>query len=235
MPSADRTGLDPRTKILTVIAVSAAVLGTGGNRFIVAGTLLAVGLAVWERVWRRAVLLPLVVGVFAAFAFWVPIVWPHPVLGIISIGSLYTVRFAVAVGVGMHLVATTSPTQLSAAFRAWRIPRGIAVSTSVMLRFFPLVTSEAGAVLDAMRLRGLVGAGVVRHPVLAIERFTVPLIASSLRVGEDLAASAILRGLGSPHRPTSMTPPRFTWRDAAFAVALALLAGASIVVWRETT
>ncbi|MET7403319.1 energy-coupling factor transporter transmembrane component T [Dactylosporangium sp. NPDC005572] len=229
MPS--RPGLDPRTKIIAVIAVSAAVMSAGGGRFIAAGLLLAVGLAVWERAWRRAVVLPLFVGASAALAFWVPLVRPHPALGAVATGSFLGLRFAVALGVGMHLIATTSPTQLSAAFRAWRIPRGITVSTSVMLRFLPLVATEATAVLDAMRLRGLTGLrAMLRHPILAIERFTVPLIASSLRVGEDLAASAMLRGLGSPHRPTSMTPPRFGGRDATFALVVAALAAGSVLL-----
>jgi len=38
---------------------------------------------------------------------------------------------------------------------------------------------------------------MLRHPNRSIEYFTVPLIASSLRVAEDLSAAALLRGQGS--------------------------------------
>lgn len=162
-----------------------------------------------------------------------PRVWPFLVAGfgmftaLGLIACVYMIRFVVAIGVGMHVVATTSATQLSVAFRAWRIPRAISVTLAVMLRFFPVVASEAAAVLDAMRLRGLAGpAGFLRHPILSLERFTVPVIAASLRAGEDLSASAILRGLGSRRTPTSINPPRFGVPDLALVLAvLGLTAG----------
>ncbi|MGC3955519.1 MAG: ATP-binding cassette domain-containing protein [Propionicimonas sp.] len=136
--------------------------------------------------------------------------WPNPVTAIVALACSYLIRFVAAIGVGAHLIATTSPTALAAGLRAWRAPRPIAVTLAVMLRFFPVVNAEATAVLDAMRLRGLAGAtGILRHPILTLERFTVPMIAASLRASEDLSASAILRGLGSHRKPTAMYPPRF--------------------------
>ena len=86
---------------------------------------------------------------------------------------------------------------------------------------------EASAVVDSMRLQGLTGRrSVLRHPVLSIERFTVPMIASTLRVGDDLTAAALLRGLGSYQRPTSRVPPRLGWPDLLWVAVAGLLAGA---------
>ncbi|MGO1629674.1 MAG: energy-coupling factor transporter transmembrane component T [Microbacterium sp.] len=159
-----------------------------------------------------------------------PLWWANPLTAIVSLACSYLLRFAAAIGVGMHVIGTTSPTQLSAGLRAWRIPRAISVTLSVMLRFFPVVGGEAAAVLDAMRLRGLVGArGMMRHPVLTVERFTVPMIAASLRSSEDLSASAILRGLGSHHTPTAMHPPRFGTPDLTLLIAVAALTTAALI------
>lgn len=131
----------------------------------------------------------------------------------------------------MHLVSTTSPSRLAAGLRAWRIPRPITVTLVVMLRVFPIVAAEAAAVLDAMRLRGLIGTrGLLRHPILTLERFTVPMIAASLRASEDLSASAILRGLCSRTRPTSMNPPWFTRADLIIVLTVALLTLASLAL-----
>lgn len=226
-----RPGLDPRTKILLVVLVSAIVMSPGGLRFVLPALLLGVGLAAWEGAWRRAMGLPLAAGTMVVLGWLVPLWWPGPLTAIVSIACVYFIRFVVAIGVGMHLIATTSPTGLSAAFRAWRIPRAIAVTLAVMLRFFPVVASEATAVLDAMRLRGLTGpTGFLRHPVLSLERFTVPMIAASLRASEDLSASAILRGLGSHRRPTSMNPPRFGAPDLVFALAVGALAVGAVLL-----
>lgn len=199
-----------------------------GLRFVLPALVLAVGLACWERDWRRAAVLPVVAAVMWVAGWLLPLWWPHPLTMIVSIACGYLIRFIVAIGVGMHLIATTSPTQLSAGLRAWRIPRPISVTLAVMLRFFPVVAAEAAAVLDAMRLRGLTGAsGFLRHPILSLERFTVPMIAASLRASEDLSASAILRGLGSRRMPTSMDPPRLGLPDAVLVIVVAALAVAA--------
>ncbi|MDG4765901.1 energy-coupling factor transporter transmembrane component T [Solwaraspora sp. WMMD406] len=220
-----RPGLDPRTKIILVVLVSAVVMSPGGLRFVPVGLLLAMALAVWERAWLRAVGLPVAAGATWMLGWLLPLGWENAFTAIVSIACVYLIRFVVAIGTGMHLIVTTSPTQLSAACRAWRIPRAISVTLAVMLRFFPVVASEAVAVLDAMRLRGLTGpTGFLRHPILSLERFTVPMIAASLNASDDLSASAILRGLGSRRTPTSMNPPRFAMPDLILLLTVLVLA-----------
>jgi len=216
--------------MLLVVLVSAVVMSPDGLRFVVPALVLGVGLALYEGAWLRAAGLLAGVAVMGALGWLLPLWWPSPFTAIVSIACGYLVRFVVAIGVGMHLVATTSPMRLSAGLRAWRVPRAISVTLAVMLRFFPVVASEAAAVLDAMRLRGLTGAsGFLRHPILSAERFTVPMIAASLRASEDLSASAILRGLGSRRIPTAMDPPRFGLSDLTLLLAVAVLAAAGLL------
>lgn len=224
-------GLDPRTKLLLVIVCSIAVMSPDGLRFVPAVLLLAIGLAVWERAWVRAIGVPAIAAAMFLLGWLVPLWWANPLTAIVSLACAYLLRFVAAIGVGMHVIGTTSPTQLAAGLRAWRIPRAISVTLSVMLRFFPVVGAEAAAVLDAMRLRGLVGVrGVLRHPILTVERFTVPMITASLRASEDLSASAILRGLGSHRAPTAMHPPRFGAPDLLLVLAVAALAAAALAL-----
>ncbi|MGO2746892.1 energy-coupling factor transporter transmembrane component T [Microbacterium sp.] len=229
--AAGRGGLDPRSKILLVLAVSLAVMSPGGLVFVPAGIVLATLLAVTEGAWRRAVAIPVLAVLMYLLGWVLPLLWPNPLVTVVAIGCGYLIRFVAAFGVGAHFIATTSPTQLSAALRAWRLPRALSVTLAVMLRFFPVVAAESAAVLDAMRLRGLAGAtGLARHPILSMERFTVPMIAASLRASEDLSASAILRGLGSRHRPVSLDPPRFGWPDLVLVLALTVFAAASLLL-----
>ncbi|WP_196468705.1 energy-coupling factor transporter transmembrane protein EcfT [Planomonospora sp. ID91781] len=223
--------LDPRTKVLLVLATSLVVMAPDGASFIPAALVLGVLLALSEGAWVRAVALPVGAAGIAAVAYLLPAAVPHPAVGVVTTMAAYTVRFVAVGGVALHLVSTTSPTELTAALRAARFPRAVTVSAAVMLRFLPTITTEARAVYDAMRLRGIGGwGGMLRHPVLSIERFTVPLIASSLRAAEDLSAAALLRGLGSVTRPTAMRPPRFGPADLAAAL-VAVVLGAATVLW----
>ncbi|WP_314451025.1 energy-coupling factor transporter transmembrane component T [uncultured Microbacterium sp.] len=218
-------GLDPRTAILLLVATSVAVMQVDGVRWMPAAFVVGLALTIWERAWRRALTLLVAVGVLAALGFWLPIVWPNAVTATTGVGASYMLRFVLVAAIGAHLVATTTPTRLSASLRAWRVPRPIAVTVGVMVRFFPVVANEARAVLDAMRLRGLLGArGVARHPLRSVERFVVPMIAASLRASEDLSAAAILRGLGSHRTPVPLVPPRFGLGDLLVILLTAALA-----------
>lgn len=222
--------LDPRTKALLVLATSLVVMAPNGTSFVPAALVLGVLLALNEGAWARAVALPAGTACIAAFAYLLPPAVPHPAVGMFATMAAYLVRFVVIGGVALHLLSTTSPTELTAALRAARLPRAITVSAAVMLRFLPTIIAEARAVYDAMRLRGIGGwGGMLRHPVLSIERFTVPLIASSLRVAEDLSASALLRGLGSATRPTALRPPRLGVADLAAVLVTAALATATVL------
>ncbi len=226
-----RRGIDPRTKILLVIACSIVVMGPGGLRLVPVALALAIGLALWEGARKRAIGLAVAALVLWGLGWPLPQAWPNAVTAIVSIASVYLLRFVAAIGIGTHVIVTTSPTQLAAALRAWRVPRPVSVTLAVMLRFFPVVAAEAAAVLDAMRLRGLIGPrGLTRHPLLTLERFTVPMIAASLRASEDLAASAILRGLGSHRTPTAMHPPRLGLTDLVLALVVAVLTAAALAL-----
>ncbi|MGP3964020.1 energy-coupling factor transporter transmembrane component T [Nonomuraea sp. 3N208] len=222
--------LDPRTKALLVLATSVVVMAPGGEVFIPAALALGVLLALGEGAWAQALVLPLAAAAIAAVAYLLPMALPYPAVGVVAAVAAYVLRFVAVGGIGLHLVRSTPPTEFTAALRAARIPRAITVSAAVMLRFVPTIIAEARAVRDAMRLRGIGGwSGMLRHPVLSIERFTVPLIASSLRVAEDLSAAALLRGLGSTTRPTAMRPPRLGVADLAAVLVAAALATATVL------
>ncbi|MFD4365870.1 energy-coupling factor transporter transmembrane component T [Rhodococcus sp. NPDC058521] len=226
--------LDPRTKILLVVATSIVIMAPGGGTFVPAALCLGVLLACTEHAWTRAVGVPLAAAVAVGIAYVLPHAVVHPAVGVLGTVGAYLLRLIALWGVAAHLVSTTSPTALTAALRVARIPRALTVTTAVMLRFIPTIVTEARAVYDAMRLRGLGGRlGMLRHPIRSVEYFTVPLIASTLRVAEDLSAAALLRGLGSHTTPTTMHPPRFGRADVVAGLLVVVLVAATWG-WRVT-
>ncbi|MGW1893523.1 energy-coupling factor transporter transmembrane component T [Streptomyces sp. NPDC002004] len=231
--TAVRSALDPRTAVVILLATSITIMAPGGVWFVPAALTAGVLLALSERAWQRAIGLPVAAGAAGAVTYLLPLAAPWPALGLVGAMGGFGLRMVAVGGVAAHLIRTISPTRLTAALRAARVPSAFTVSGAVLLRFVPTIVAEARAVRDAMRLRGLGGwLAMLRHPVRAIEYFTVPLMASSLRAAEDLSASALLRGLGSQARPTSMHPPRFGPADAVAVVMVALLASATLL-WRS--
>ena len=222
---------DPRTSLLLILVISILVMAPGEAIFIPAGAALGLLLALADGARKHAAALALGAGILGFGWYALPRLLPSMATVAIGLAANYFLRFLVIYGVGQHLFRTATPGTMTAALRAARVPRALTVPIAVMLRFVPVVAAEASAVLDSMRLRGLTGwRSVLRHPVLSIGWFTVPVIASTLRVGDDLSAAALLRGLGSHGRPTCRVPLRLGRLDLLWTGVGAALVAACLAV-----
>ncbi|MBO0839599.1 MAG: energy-coupling factor transporter transmembrane protein EcfT [Sciscionella sp.] len=230
---ATRWVLDPRTAVVVLLAASGTIMAPGGMWFVPAALVVAESLAILERAWRRAIALPLAAGASAAVAYLLPMAADWPVLGFVGVTAGFGLRLIAVGGIATHVARTIPPTRFIAALRSARVPLVFTASGAVLLRFAPTIITEARAVRDAMRLRGLGGPlAMLRRPIRSIEYFTVPLMASSLRAAGDLSESALLRGLGAQPRPISMRPLRFGLADLVAVAVVGALAAATLL-WRH--
>lgn len=117
------------------------------------------------------------------------------------------------------LIVSTSVSEFVTAMDRMHVPKSISVPMSVLFRFFPTIVEEYGHVRDAMRMREV---GNLRQPMAMLEYRMVPFMTSIVSIGNDLAASALTRGLSAPVRRTNVCPIGFTWRDG---LALVLTGG----------
>lgn len=117
------------------------------------------------------------------------------------------------------LIVSTSVSEFVTAMDRMHVPKSISVLMSVLFRFFPTIVEEYGHVRDAMRMREV---GNLRQPMAMLEYRMVPFMTSIVSIGNDLAASALTRGLSAPVRRTNVCPIGFTWRDG---LALVLMGG----------
>ena len=234
-PGESASRLDPRTKLLALLVLNALVMRVCPTSTLVAVQLLAVVALAWEAGGRAAVRTGLGCLVCDALSLGSPLLvaWLEGmgsprgvvlVIGTCSAIAFWFARFFAGFGLALYVYRTTRIGQMKAALRAVHLPRVFVDALAVAFRVIPTVGSEAVAIREAMEMRGVdLGVrGVLRHPLVIAERFLVPLLSSIARVADDLAASSVIRGLGGPTRPTSMTRLRATAWDA---VALACVAG----------
>ena len=234
-PGEATSKLDPRTKLLALLVLNAIVMRAGPVTTLLAVQALTVLALAWEVSVRSAArtgagcLACNALGLGAPYLVaWVQAAgWPRG--AVLIIGTSGTIfywfaRFAAGFGLALYVYRTTRIGQMKAALRAVHLPRVFVDALAVAFRVIPTVGSEAVAIREAMEMRGVdLGVrGVVRHPLVIAERFLVPLLSSIARVADDLAASSVIRGLGGPTRPTSLTRLRATAWDA---LALACIAG----------
>lgn len=227
--------LDPRTKLLALLILNALVMRASPTSTLLAVQLLTVVALAWEVGGRAAVRTGLGCLACDALSLGSPflVAWlegmgaPRSVvlvIGTCAAIAFWFARFFAAFGLALYVYRTTRIGQMKAALRAIHLPRVFVDALAVAFRVIPTVSAEAVAICEAMSMRGVdLGLrGVLRHPLVIAERFLVPLLSSIARVADDLAASSVIRGLGGPTPPTSLTRLRVSAWDAA---ALACVAG----------
>lgn len=106
--------------------------------------------------------------------------------------------------------------KLTASLRKLPLPTKAMLVLVVMLRFAPTVFLEFGEVREAMKIRGFLRSvgTVLRHPLSTLEYAIVPMVFRSLKIADELSASAIVRGIESPYKKQSYYVSRILPPDA---------------------
>lgn len=102
---------------------------------------------------------------------------------------------------GYYLISTTSVSEFIAAMEKLKVSYKIIIPFSVVFRFFPTVKEEYISIQNAMKIKGVT---IRKSPIEMIEYRLVPLLISVTKIGEELSASALTRGLGSPIKRTNI-------------------------------
>lgn len=223
-----RSFLDPRTKLALVLLLAVFVMGgLGGEKLTVVKKILSVLpflLLLAERQWKRFARGIAMLGIGYGLLYALP--YLPGVLNFIALmcGGILT-RFVVTIVMGEYLIATTSVSEFISAMEHLHMPQAVTIPMSVMFRLFPTIASEWASIRKAMRMRDIRLGGARASEVLEYQ--LVPMITSTVRIGEELSASALTRGLGSPQKRTNICRIGFRIQD------MILLAGAAvtIVLW----
>lgn len=115
------------------------------------------------------------------------------------------------------------PGAVLASFERLRASKNLVLIVCVLLRFFPVLMKEMGAIAEGMAARSVFrsGYGILLRPRLAYECFLVPLLVRCLKLSSELSASAVLRGIESDGQRSSMYTIGFGKADGLAAVLFA--------------
>ena len=196
---------DPRTKLFLTVTVSTIMItgGTGGFMNLVRPCLMACPIVflLLSRKWGAA----------ARFAVTYAILFALELTVLPLLTGTWNFILGAAVGIythmlpgfimGYYLVSTTTVSEFVAAMEKMHIPQKIVIPMSVVFRFFPTVKAEYAAIRDAMKM---------------LEYRVVPLMMSIAKIGEELSAAALTRGLGAPQKRTNICKIGFGPLDIFF-------------------
>lgn len=119
---------------------------------------------------------------------------------------------------------TTKVSEFIAGMERLHITQKITIPFAVIFRFFPTLVDEHHSIQDAMKMRRL---GIQKGPVAILEYRLVPLIVSVVKIGDELSAAAVTRGLGGDNKRTNYSQIGLHLWD----VALFLFMTASLLIF----
>ncbi len=220
--------LDPRTKLLMMFIIS-VIMVNGDIR----------GKAVYVRLVLAVIpfILLLFSGRIKAALFYAVLyagVWYAEVFLVYSISGAANIlilmltgmvgRFIPCVVLGYYLMTTTRVSEFVAAMERLHMQQTIIIPLSVMFRFFPTILEESRSINDAMRMRGIGSKNLVKDPIALFEYRLVPLLMSIVKIGGELSAAALTRGLGGPVKRTNICKIGFgIWDFCMITVTIAAL------------
>lgn len=228
--------LDPRTKLLAAIVVSAVLLspsqadgqlGTTARWVLIA---LPAALFIASGHARAALSYGATFLILAGTPelVWHVAHWDNPLLGTLVawLGGMSLITPGMTCC--WYALRTTSASEFIAAMQRMHCPDTLTIPAAVAFRFLPTIAEEYHEIRTAMRMRGISG---LRNPIAMLEYRFVPLLVSVVSIGNELARSAVTRALGSGRRRTSVC--RIGLHVADYLVFL-VLAGcvAAVIVGR---
>ena len=195
--------LDPRTKLLLIFIISIFVMGgTGGEAMGLIRLALCTVPAILLLTSKQCAKAVGYIAVFSAFYAVQIYVLPH-LTGILNFLVLFTTGFFCRILPSVAIAAY--------AVKTIHMPKEVTIPLTVMFRFFPTVFQESEAISDAMKMRGIKLGGKKSSKIL--EYKLIPMITCSVKIGEELSAAAITRGLGAPVKRTNICQLKFNFAD----------------------
>lgn len=215
---------DPRTKLLLLLTITTLMFSTSneGIMNVVKPVLSLVpfGLILSERQFKTAgKYLGLYAICFLLERVALNVLSGMPSFLVLAVTAIMT-RFAPGMMMGAYLIASTSVSEFISSMERMHVTEKIVIPLSVIFRFFPTISEEYHAIQDAMKMRGIRMGG--RNPFLMVEYRLVPLMVSVVKIGDELSAAALTRGLGAPVKRTNVCRIGFHVQDMA-AILLCFL------------
>jgi len=135
-------------------------------------------------------------------------------------------KFSPVVGIYYMMTKSISASELVNALEKLHLPRSITITLAVTLRFMPTIGQEMGIIKDSMKIRNIPLNlwSTLKAPIMMMEFVMVPLMMRFVKVAEELAAAAVVRGIENPGRRGALFDIRIRKQDYIYLIIVIVYA-----------
>lgn len=216
--------LDPRTKIFLMVIVSVSLLvgeSAQGNRlYKILFTIIPITLLIFEKHLKGALIFTFLYIAISLSGYLFKYISETSLLGVsISLMMGLIAGMGPCMIMGYYMISSTKVSEFICAMEKIHISNNFIIPFAVMFRFFPTIKEEYLSIRDAMRMRGI---QFNRNILSMLEYRLVPLMISMVKIGDELSAAAMTRGLGNDTKRTHVCTIGFHLADAIY-VSISIL------------
>lgn len=224
--------LDPRMKLLLVIIISTATLFAPSQEIVAWNYIVIIFLWLVSGEVKRAGKFTLL---FTAVLIveYVSVLIPNDTIRMMVSFLLFIVARSMSMLIMCLWMATgLRVDDLITSLQNMHVPRGFTITIAVVFRYIPTIGGEFRNINNTMKMRGinLNVKNLFLHAGRTIEYALIPLIMRSIKVADDLSASAMTRGLDLENRRTSYREVRLHMTDFMLAGLFILLIAAGRII-----
>ena len=222
--------LDPRTKVLVMLVLATLIFFVHEN--LILNSILVfipICLLLSDHSYRPAFIyeflfvIAIIVKVFGG-----KMEFPYIVSMILGLIVELIFRFFPVFMFGYYIIKSTKPNEFISAMNLWNVPQAFIIPIAVVFRFVPTMGEENKSIGNAMKMREIqFGTKKFwKNPTMILEGRVIPLMMSVAKIGEELSAAALSRGLGGLKKRTCLVELRFGIYDIGMAILIIAL-----VIW----
>ncbi len=218
--------LDPRTRIVMIIAISAAAMFTDRipyllGLFIFTAAVMLAGNVGIKRIWKQ---LTGAIGI-VAFLFLL-----QTVFGQMELGAMLSLRLLIIIMSALILL-TGPPRDYLLAMVQCRLPYELAYMVILAFHFFPILREESQDVYYSIQLRGTELKHVsVMKKLTAFRKMCIPVMASALERAKDTSIAMEARGFRARKKRTYMRKLKLRKKDIAIMIVMPVLVAAFLLM-----
>ncbi len=223
---------DPRMKLLLVLVFTTATFMSPNTFVLIWNYVLILFLYAARRLWKNLWKTGVIFGVLLLCEFAVNLISHEGTRAALGLIVFLLERTAVFFVMGAWMAAKMRVGDFVTAMQNMHLPKGGTITLAVVFRYLPTVKEEFRYIKNTMKLRGigLNFKNILLHPLKTCEYAIVPLVLRSLTISDQLAASAMTRGLDLDTKRTSYREVRLRAGDILAAVTVVLLVAAGFIL-----
>ena len=123
------------------------------------------------------------------------------------------IRVLPGIMMGYYAIATTKMSDLVYSLKKLKLPNFLIIPVSVMFRFFYSIKEDYQKINEAMYMHGLTMKNFFKEPTKILEYKCVPLLIITSQTADNVAISAMTRGMRIEDKRSSISNARLKLQD----------------------